>query len=137
MARYSAKLMEDFKTYLQTLTDQPVTIGDAEESMDNLINLYLTLADIEKAHRPELEALKNAQKQSENPQEMQQNTFEKQENSKENPRENQGKPKEKPGENQGLAKGEPGIYPRTGQGGAQRGKTSLTKCKKHEIEYYI
>ena len=85
MAKYTEKLMKDFQAYLQTLTDQPVTLFDAEESMDNLINLYLCLADIEKAHRPELEALKKAREQALNSSNMQQNTSEKQQNSRENP----------------------------------------------------
>lgn len=116
--------MEDFRAYLQTLTDDHVTIADAEESMDNLINLYLTLADIEKAHSPELEALKNAQKQSINPQEMQQNTCKNQENTKEIPRETQGNFKEKPRKSQGRPKKGPRTHPRASRGQDQAIKKS-------------
>lgn len=44
---YSKKLMEDFQAYLQTLTETPVSLDDARESLDNLINLNLILADDE------------------------------------------------------------------------------------------
>jgi len=100
LGKYTEKLMKDFQEYLQTLTDDPITIADAEESLDNLVNLYLFLAETEKAHRPELEALRNVQNQSINAHEMQQNSSEKQVNSKEIPseipRKNQGNTKRKP-----------------------------------------